>query len=55
MPVRNRFDRLAKQLGEEALRPFGVTVANDEISPETQHADLATSPTRRAKAHASGS
>ena len=44
MPVRNRFDRLAKQLGEEALRPFGITVANDEISPETQHADLRHEP-----------
>jgi hypothetical protein len=42
--VRNRFDQLAKQIGQEALGPSGVTVAHDEISPETQHADLRHEP-----------
>jgi hypothetical protein len=43
-PVRNRFDQLAKQIGQEALAPSGPTVAHDEISPETQHADLRHEP-----------
>jgi hypothetical protein len=42
--VRNRFDQLAKQIGKEALGPSGTTVAHDEISPETQHADLRHEP-----------
>ena len=42
--MRNRFDQLAKQIGKEALGPSGTTVANDEISPETQHADLRHEP-----------
>ncbi|WP_234022565.1 hypothetical protein [Sorangium cellulosum] len=42
--VRNRFDQLAKQIGKEALGPSGATVAHDEISPETQHADLRHEP-----------
>jgi hypothetical protein len=43
-PVRNHFDHLAKQIGREALGPSGPTVASDEISPETQHADLRHEP-----------
>ena len=42
--MRNRFDQLAKQIGKEALGPSGTTVAHDEISPETQHADLRHEP-----------
>jgi len=42
--MRNRFDQLAKQLGREALGPSGTTIANDEISPETQQADLRHEP-----------
>src|SRR4051812_14193263 len=42
--VRNRFDQLAKQIGQEALGPSGTTIASDEISPETQHADLRHEP-----------
>ena len=42
--MRNHFDQLAKQIGKEALSPSGPTVANDEISPETQHADLRHEP-----------
>jgi hypothetical protein len=42
--VRNRFDQLAKQIGKEALGPSGATIAHDEISPETQHADLRHEP-----------
>ena len=42
--MRNRFDYLAKQIGQEALGPSGPTVAHDEISPETQHADLRHEP-----------
>jgi hypothetical protein len=49
--MRNRFDHLAKQLGREALGRSGTTVAHDEISPETQHADLRhePDPARRAE------
>ena len=42
--MRNRFDQLAKQIGREALGPSGSTVVHDEISPETQHADLRHEP-----------
>jgi hypothetical protein len=44
MVMRNRFDQLAKQIGKEALGPSGATVTHDEISPETQHADLRHEP-----------
>ena len=42
--MRNRFDQLAKQIAQEALGPSGITVANDEINPETQYADLRHEP-----------
>jgi hypothetical protein len=42
--MRNRFDQLAKQIGQEALRPSGVTFAHDEINSETQYADLRHEP-----------
>src|SRR3954469_14759113 len=42
--MRNRFDHLGKQIGKKALGPFGPTVAHDEISPETQQADLRHEP-----------
>ena len=42
--MRNRFDHLAKQIGEAALGRSGATVVHDEISPETQHADLRHEP-----------
>ena len=48
--MRNRFDKLAKHLGEEALGASGPIVANAEISPETQHADLRHEPDPRRKA-----
>jgi hypothetical protein len=38
--MRNRFDYLAKQIGQAALGASGTTVVQDEISPETLHADL---------------
>lgn len=49
--MRNRFDQLAKQIGQEALRASGATVANDEINTETQYADLRhePDPTRHAE------
>jgi hypothetical protein len=49
--MRNRFDYLAKQIGQEALRPSGTTVAHDEIHAETQYADLRhePDPARRAE------
>jgi hypothetical protein len=49
--MRNRFDHLAKQIGQAALGPSGPTVAHDEIAPETQHADLRhePDPARKAK------
>jgi hypothetical protein len=31
MQPRNRFDRLAKDLGQEALGPSGTTIVHDEI------------------------
>ncbi|HSK00323.1 MAG TPA: hypothetical protein VK932_03740, partial [Kofleriaceae bacterium] len=42
--MRNRFDHLAKQIGREALGRSGTTAIHDEISPETQHADLRHEP-----------
>jgi hypothetical protein len=42
--MQNPYDQLAKQIGEEALAPFGTTVVHDEISPETQYADLRHEP-----------
>jgi hypothetical protein len=42
--MRNRFDHLAKQIGQAALGRSGATVVHDEISPETQHADLRHEP-----------
>jgi hypothetical protein len=42
--VRNRFDRLAKQIAQEALRACGVTVVQAEIVAETQYADLSHVP-----------
>lgn len=42
--MRNRFDQLAKQIGQAVLRQSGFTVANEEVSPETQHADLRHEP-----------
>src|SRR4051794_23905298 len=42
--MRNRFDHLAKQIGKAALGPSGTTVVQDEISPETLHADLRHEP-----------
>jgi hypothetical protein len=42
--MRNRFDHLAKQIAQEALRRSGTTVAHDEINPETQYADLRHEP-----------
>src|SRR4051812_7227640 len=48
--MRNRFDHLAKQIAKKALGRSGVTVAHDEISPETQHADLRHEPDPARKA-----
>jgi hypothetical protein len=42
--MRNRFDYVAKQIGQAALRPFGTTVAHAEIHTETQYADLRYEP-----------
>jgi hypothetical protein len=42
--VRFGFDQLGKQIGEEALGTSGPTVANDELSPDAQHADLRHDP-----------
>jgi hypothetical protein len=42
--MRNHFDHLAKQLGQAALGPSGITVVNDPINPETQYADLRHEP-----------
>jgi hypothetical protein len=42
--MRNRFDQLAKALGQEALGPSGTTVVNGPINPETQYADLRHEP-----------
>jgi hypothetical protein len=48
--MRNRFDHIAKQIGKAALRASGATSANEEISPETQHADLRHEPDPARKA-----
>jgi hypothetical protein len=48
--MRNRFDKVAKGIGQEALGPSGTTVAHDEISPETQYADLRHEPDPARKA-----
>jgi len=42
--MRNRFDYIAKQIGKVALGPSGTTVVQDEIAPETLHADLRHEP-----------
>jgi hypothetical protein len=42
--MRNRFDQLAKQIGQKALGPFGTAVTQDAINPETQYADLRYEP-----------
>ena len=42
--MRNRFDKMAKRIGREALGLFGTTVLHDEISPETQYADIRHEP-----------
>lgn len=42
--MRNRFDKLAKQIGREALRVSGTTVVHDEINAEAQYADLRHEP-----------
>jgi hypothetical protein len=41
---RHRFDRLAKEVGEEALRASGTTLVNEEINAATQYADLSHAP-----------
>jgi len=48
--MRNRFDHLAKQIGKKALSSSGATSVHDEISPETQHADLRHEPDPARKA-----
>lgn len=42
--MRTYFDKFAKEIGEEALRPSGTTVAHDEITPQPQYADLRHEP-----------
>ncbi len=42
--TRNRFDRLAEHIGEEALRVSGVKIVQEEIGAETQYADLSHVP-----------
>jgi hypothetical protein len=42
--MRNRFDYVGKRIGREALGPFGTTILHDEISPETQYADIRHEP-----------
>ena len=42
--MRTYFDKFAKEIGEEALRPSGTTVAHDEINPQPQYADLRHEP-----------
>jgi len=48
--MRNRFDHLAKEIGQKALGPCGSTVAHDGIAPETQFADLRHEPNPARKA-----
>ncbi|WP_438010041.1 hypothetical protein WME89_16120 [Sorangium sp. So ce321] len=38
--MRNRFDRLAKDVAQEGLGPTGKVVTNAEVAGETQHADV---------------
>jgi hypothetical protein len=47
---RNRFDRIAKKIGEEALSASGTTLVNEEINPATQYADLSHVPNPARKA-----
>lgn len=42
--MRTHFDHLAKELGQAALGPSGITVVNAPINPETQYADLRYEP-----------
>jgi hypothetical protein len=42
--MRHRFDWLGKKIGASALRPSGLTVPQDEISPDAHHADLRHEP-----------
>jgi hypothetical protein len=42
--MRNRFDLLAKLIGQDALGRSGTTMVNDPINPETQYADLHHDP-----------
>ena len=42
--MRNHFDHLAKELGQAALGPSGITVVNEPITAETQYADLRYEP-----------
>jgi hypothetical protein len=42
--MRNRFDKLAKDLGQAALSACGTATVNDPIHPETQYADLRYEP-----------
>ena len=48
--MRNKFDKVAKGIGEEALGTSGTIFINAEVSPETQHADLRHEPDPRRKA-----
>jgi Domain of unknown function (DUF4351) len=48
--MRNRFDYVAKQIGEAALRRSGTIVAQAEINSETQYADLRHEPDPASKA-----
>src|SRR5262245_37759414 len=43
-PMRNRFDHLAKEIGQKSLTPSGTTIAHDEINAETRYADLRHEP-----------
>ncbi len=42
--MRTPFDHLGKQIGQEALGPFGPTVVQHAILPEIQYADLLHEP-----------
>jgi hypothetical protein len=42
--VRNRFDHLAKRIAQKMLEAFGKAVTQNEITPETQYADLYYEP-----------
>jgi len=48
--MRNKFDKVAKGIGEEALGTSGTISINAEVSPETQHADLRHEPDPQRKA-----